>query len=692
MPAPNDLGRGGKGLYDRFQFPGTGDPNLVDNSEAARRTQGSRSIERAAGPFTLTGDQNDFSPTGASSCSIVLVSASHSLSITGWIPTEPGEVKTLLLSSQSASITIANLNNSSSASYQFNIGTNISVPAAGGFTIYYDPNANRWRLTALFSGSSGSGDVVGPAGATDNAVARYDGITGKLIQNSSVIVSDAGDISAAAISASQILASGTVTAAQGWFTTPLPMGAGGLAANNSASARTNLGLVIGADVQSFSTSLQALSTANVQSAGIQLLTYGTTAAIDSYLGLVVGTTVQSYSDKLQTIAGAAASTINFNDSSGTQRTVLLGANGTVPQVNASGGLAFVAVAGTGTVTNIDTGFGLTGGPISTVGTASISLTAPPAGYESPINVALSASVSSNVLIVSLLTTSGAQPTPTNPILIPFRGANQTSGAITWAAITSNLNYAVATTTTFGSSASQAFRIWALAGRNTSSGDLQILLYGALSVSSTGVPTGVKPIDESAVVTPTVGAVTSAGIYGATAAGDYNVRILGYLEWGAGLSVAGTFATGPTKIQLLGPGVKRPGDVVQKIISVTRTQSSTTSSTFIQTNNSTSISLSSPVNIITAATLGDLFNPNGASTNGVVHLFRDSADLQIHSINGGANGVTSSVALVGTDKPNTTAAVVYGVRLRSSDNTNTVSYPATGSAVTYGTIQVEEIMG
>jgi hypothetical protein len=36
------------------------------------------------------------------------------------------------------------------------------------------------------------GDVVGPASATDNALARYDGTSGKLIQNSTVTLSDAG--------------------------------------------------------------------------------------------------------------------------------------------------------------------------------------------------------------------------------------------------------------------------------------------------------------------------------------------------------------------------------------------------------------------------------------------------------------------------------------------------------------------
>ena len=39
-----------------------------------------------------------------------------------------------------------------------------------------------------------SGDVVGPASATDNAIARFDGTTGKLVQNSSVIVTDLGDV------------------------------------------------------------------------------------------------------------------------------------------------------------------------------------------------------------------------------------------------------------------------------------------------------------------------------------------------------------------------------------------------------------------------------------------------------------------------------------------------------------------
>jgi hypothetical protein len=42
---------------------------------------------------------------------------------------------------------------------------------------------------------SGTGDVIGPASSTDNAIARFDTTTGKLIQNSAVTISDTGDMS-----------------------------------------------------------------------------------------------------------------------------------------------------------------------------------------------------------------------------------------------------------------------------------------------------------------------------------------------------------------------------------------------------------------------------------------------------------------------------------------------------------------
>lgn len=45
------------------------------------------------------------------------------------------------------------------------------------------------------SGGGGSGDVVGPGSSTDNALARFDGTTGKLLQNSAFTVDDSGNAS-----------------------------------------------------------------------------------------------------------------------------------------------------------------------------------------------------------------------------------------------------------------------------------------------------------------------------------------------------------------------------------------------------------------------------------------------------------------------------------------------------------------
>lgn len=54
---------------------------------------------------------------------------------------------------------------------------------------------------ATFIGGGGAGDVAGPASATDNGVARFDGTTGKILQDSSVTIDDAGILVAIATGA-----------------------------------------------------------------------------------------------------------------------------------------------------------------------------------------------------------------------------------------------------------------------------------------------------------------------------------------------------------------------------------------------------------------------------------------------------------------------------------------------------------
>lgn len=66
--------------------------------------------------------------------------------------------------------------------------TAISTPT-NGQTLAYNSTTQKW-----VNSNAGSGDVVGPASATDNAITRFDGTTGKLIQNSNATLDDNGNL------------------------------------------------------------------------------------------------------------------------------------------------------------------------------------------------------------------------------------------------------------------------------------------------------------------------------------------------------------------------------------------------------------------------------------------------------------------------------------------------------------------
>ena len=69
-----------------------------------------------------------------------------------------------------------------------NGGTGTATPAiVAGTNITV---SGTWPNQTINATAGGSGDVVGPASSTDNALVRFDSTTGKLIQNSVVIVAD----------------------------------------------------------------------------------------------------------------------------------------------------------------------------------------------------------------------------------------------------------------------------------------------------------------------------------------------------------------------------------------------------------------------------------------------------------------------------------------------------------------------
>lgn len=94
------------------------------------------------------------------------------------------------------------------------VATNVTwtLPATDGTSGQVLSTNGSGTLSWSAGGGGGTGDVVGPASSTDNAFARFDLTTGKLLQNSNATLSDAGapifvgsvDISGTSASAADI--------------------------------------------------------------------------------------------------------------------------------------------------------------------------------------------------------------------------------------------------------------------------------------------------------------------------------------------------------------------------------------------------------------------------------------------------------------------------------------------------------
>ena len=68
---------------------------------------------------------------------------------------------------------------------------------ANNSVITFQSDGSNWFITSIGVQGAGNGDVVGPGSSTDNALVRFDGTTGKLVQNSVATLTDTGTLDTA---------------------------------------------------------------------------------------------------------------------------------------------------------------------------------------------------------------------------------------------------------------------------------------------------------------------------------------------------------------------------------------------------------------------------------------------------------------------------------------------------------------
>jgi len=184
------------------------------------------------------------------------------------------------------------------------------------------------------------------------------------------------------------------------------------------------------------------------------------------------------------------------------------------------------------------------------------------GGHAMINGRIVASVDSNVLTIALKTAANADPSASDPVYVDFRNATQSSGLNAVLAITAAVSITVSAGALVGFSDGVNGRLWVVLFNDGGTARLGV-------INCWGGSGTIYPLDESLLRSSTDeagdGSADSAGvIYTDTAVTSKPFRIVGFLSWETALATAGLWSAAPNVVALVGPGTKKPGDLVQAV--------------------------------------------------------------------------------------------------------------------------------
>ena len=316
------------------------------------------------------------------------------------------------------------------------------------------------------------------------------------------------------------------------------------------------------------------------------------------------------------------------------------------------------------------------------------------GFDTAINLSLAAThTGGNLLSVAVKTVAGTDPTTLNPVTCEFQtlSGSNTTGGVTSVSITGALSMNTnATGASLGSVNNTPFRIWLALFNNAGS--------PVLAMQNCSTASAIYPLAEYGVASTTSisNTATSAGVWytpNGTALTNCAFRIIGYVEYTSGLATVGSYTSDPSNVVIFGPGIKKPGDVVQ---TVSLHAGSVASVSFNSTPTSTNITLNiaptSPINLVRYdVSSTSAFNSNSGNFS-TAQMYRGSTPIGV--LNKftifGSGTFPASINFVGIDNPNTTALTTYVIKGATNGTGNGGSIPAVN---TDGATEIlQEIMG
>lgn len=352
------------------------------------------------------------------------------------------------------------------------------------------------------------------------------------------------------------------------------------------------------------------------------------------------------------------------------------------------------------------GFGLASSgtcTITTSGTCTLAAASSLANIQ-PINISCAASVSSNALTITLNGNDGNALSSTNPGYFSSRSATAATGTQDVLTLTSSPTLTISSGSTMGFANATAGRLW-IVGFNDA-GTFRVGAVNALSGTS------ILALRDNVLASSTAeggaGAADSAQIiYTGTAVTSKGMRILCYLDYGSGLTTAGTWASAPTLLQMFGPGVPKPGDVVQKLVSQSGAQA--TGTTIMPGDNTIPQSTEGDQYMTQAITPtatpnvleifhGGLYSSSASGAEFGIALFQDStanalaATMQAAiGANATASGVISYRMLAATTS-STTFKIRVGAHIAGTTRFNGFAGAQVYNGVANSFLTVTEIMG